>query len=120
MSRDTIRWRLLVSAAEDFEPLFHALWEFGVPADPQPGAPSADEIKAVLWELIDEGLIELYQGQTPDGEFVPMGADRRPTVFQSPDSWRVYEDPANDVRYSTTAAGDEAVRRPPQGADEPA
>ena len=35
-----VRRRHLISAAEDFEPLFHALWEFGIPADPVPGAPS--------------------------------------------------------------------------------
>jgi hypothetical protein len=115
MSREAIRWRLLVSAAEDYEPLFHALWEFGVPADPLPGAPSEDEIKDALWELIEEGLVDLFQGQTPNGEFVPLAADRRRSVFQAADSWRAYEDPKRDVRYSTTAAGDEAVRRPPEG-----
>jgi hypothetical protein len=26
MTDGEVRWRLLVSAAEDYEPLFHALW----------------------------------------------------------------------------------------------
>jgi len=111
ISRNAVRRRLLVSAAEDYEPMFHALWEFGVPNNPVPGAPSADEIKAALWELIEDGLVDLFRGRTPDGDFVPVAPDRRRAAFLAPESWWVGEDPDHDVRYSTTPAGDEAVGR---------
>jgi hypothetical protein len=118
MSAAEVRWRLLVSAAEDYEPLFKALWEFGVPAAPRPGAPTADEIKAALWELIDSGLVDLFHGVDEDGDFLPISPDLRREAFDDPDSWQVLEDPEVDVRYSTTAAGDEAVATPPAGLPE--
>lgn len=108
-----VRWRLLVSAAEDYEPLFKALWEFGVPAHPRPGAPTAGEIKAALWKLVDQGLVDLFHGVDDNDDFLPVPPERRREVFDDPNSWAVLEDPAVDVRYSTTAAGDVAVATRP-------
>lgn len=110
MSRDEVRRQLLISAAEDYEPMFHALWEFGVPADPVPGAPTADEIKATLWELIEDGLVELFQGESPDGKPLVLPRERRMRVYLDPATWEVREDPATDVRYSSTPAGDAALQ----------
>ncbi len=105
-----VRWRLLVSAAEDYTPLVHALWEFGIPADPLPGAPTSDDIKAALWGLIEEGLVDLFV-PGPDGEPRAVAAADRPRLFITPSSWEVG---TATVLYSSTAAGDEAVRtRPP-------
>jgi hypothetical protein len=104
-----VRWRLLVSAAEDYSPLFQALWEFGVPASPRAGAPSEDEIKTALWSLIDQGLVDLFHGVDANDDFIPVPPQNRRQLFADPQSWRVLEDPAVDVRYSTTATGDEAV-----------
>jgi hypothetical protein len=115
MDPDEVRWRLLVSAAEGYEPMFHALWEFGVPDDPRPGAPPADEIKAVLRGMIEQGLIELFQGVDDKDDFVPVPACHRRDVFDDPHSWQIPEDPKTDVRYSTTSAGDAAVARQPDG-----
>lgn len=109
MTEAEVRWRLLISAAEDYEPLFHALWEFGVPADPRPGAPSEDEIKSALWSLIDQGLVELFHGLDANDDFIPVPPQNRREMFADSQSWQVLEDPAVDVRYSTTVAGDEAV-----------
>jgi hypothetical protein len=67
-------------------------------------------VKAALWQLIDEGLVELVHGQDSDGDFVPVPPTRRSDVFDDPRAWRVTEDPASDFRYSTTSAGDEHVR----------
>jgi hypothetical protein len=113
MRDSEVRWRLLVSAAEDYEPLFKALWEFGVPANPRPGAPTAEGIKAALWELIDSGLVDLFHGVDDSGDFLPVAPENRRATFDAPDSWQVLEDPAVDVRYSTTESGDEAVATPP-------
>jgi hypothetical protein len=110
MSEAEVRRRLLISAAEDYEPLFHALWEFGIPADPVPGAPSASEVKATLWRLIEEGLVTLYHGQAADGDFVSVPRADLRTVFFDPRAWEVREDPADDYRYSTTPSGDAEVR----------
>ncbi len=115
MTEVEVRWRLLVSAAEDYAPLFKALWEFGVPADPRPGAPSEDGIKAALWALIEEGLVDLFHGVDADDDFVPVAPEKRPAVFADAESWAVLEDPAADVRYSTTEAGDAAVAVQPEG-----
>ena len=110
ISAAEVRRRLLISAAEDYEPMFHALWEFGIPADPVPGAPSQNEVKEILWRLIEDGLVDLFQGQDAQGEFIPVSPKLRKDVFLDPLAWRVIEDPAVDVRYSTTAAGDAEVR----------
>ena len=110
ISEAEVRRRLLISAAEDYEPMFHALWEFGIPANPVPGAPSANEVKEILWRLIEDGLVDLFQGQDAGGEFIPVPRKLRKDVFLDPLAWRVMEDPAVDVRYSTTAAGDAEVR----------
>jgi hypothetical protein len=110
ISAAEVRRRLLISAAEDYEPMFHALWEFGIPADPVPGAPSQNEVKEILWRLIEDGFVDLFQGQDAQGEFIPVPPKLRKNVFLDPLAWRVIEDPAVDVRYSTTAAGDAEVR----------
>ena len=118
MSDDEVRWRLLVSAAEDYEPLFKALWEFGVPAHPRPGAPTADEIKTALWKLVDQGLVDLFHGVDDNDDFLPVSPERRREVFQDPKSWEILEDPTVDVRYSSTPAGDAAVANRPAGLPE--
>src|SRR6185503_7120443 len=105
MGEAEIRRRLLISAAEDYEPLFHALWEFGIPQNPVPGAPSEEAVKAALWQLIEDGLVELFHGQNSNGDFIPVTPTRRRDVFDDPRTWQVTEDPASDFRYSTTAAG---------------
>ncbi|HEX5204783.1 MAG TPA: hypothetical protein VFW27_33090 [Actinoplanes sp.] len=119
MSPAEVRWRLLVSAAEDYTPLFQALWEFGVPEHPRPGAPTADEVKFHLWQLIEAGLVELFHGVDDAGDFIPVLAEERTRVYLAPASWEVVENPATDVRYSTTPAGDEAVARRPDDVAEP-
>ena len=102
-----MRRTLLISAAEDYEPMFHAIWEFGsLGLD----APSEGAVKAVLWELIEEGLVDLFHGQDTRGDFIPVPPTRRSAVFNDPQAWQVVEDPASDFRYSTTPAGDEYVR----------
>ena len=110
ISAAEVRRRLLISAAEDYEPMFHALWEFGIPANPVPGAPSENEVKEILWRLIEDGLVDLFRGQDARGEFISVPRKFRRDVFHDPLAWRVMEDPAVDVRYSTTAAGDAEVR----------
>jgi hypothetical protein len=92
MSAVDVRWRLLVSAAEDYEPMFHALWEFGVPDQRRSGAPPADEIKAALWALIKEGLIEVFQGLDTNEDVVPVPAHRH-ELFEDPNSWRSTKTP---------------------------
>jgi hypothetical protein len=113
MGEAEIRRRLLISAAEDYEPLFHALWEFGIPRDPVPGAPSEEAVKAALWQLIEDGLVELFHGQDDDGAFVPVPPAHRRNTFDNPESWRVAEDPTTDVRYSTTPSGDAETQNLP-------
>jgi hypothetical protein len=113
MGEAEIRRKLLISAAEDYEPLFHALWEFGGSRKPELDSPSEGVVKAVLWQLIEGGLVDLFHGQDSHGEFIPVPAARRRDVFDDPQAWQVAEDPASDFRYSTTAAGDEYVRHLP-------
>jgi hypothetical protein len=119
LSAADVRWRLLVSAAEDYTPLFQALWEFGVPSQPRAGAPTADEIKFQLWQLIEAGLVELFHGLDDAGGFIPVPAADRAALYLAPASWEVIENPATDVRYSTTSAGDEAAARRPDDVAEP-
>jgi hypothetical protein len=59
--------------------------------------------------LIEQGLVELLHGVDANGDHIPVPAPNRAAVFADPQSWRVLEDPAVDVRYSTTNRGDEAV-----------
>jgi hypothetical protein len=113
MGEAEIRRKLLVSAAEDYEPLFHALWEFGSSGKPELDATSEGAVKAVLWQLIEDGLVDLFHGQDSRGEFIPVPPTRRSDVFNDPQAWQVAEDPASDFRYSTTPAGDEYVRHLP-------
>lgn len=119
LSSADVRWRLLVSAAEDYTPLFQALWEFGLPLDPRPGAPTVDEVKFQLWQLIEDGLVDLFHGLDEAGNFIPVPAEERTRVYLAPASWDVVEDPATDVRCATTSAGDEAAARRPDGVAEP-
>jgi len=119
MTPAAVRWRLLVSAAEDVEPMFQALWEFGIPAQPKPGGPTLDQVKGALWQLIQEGLVTLFHGLDAHGDFIPVPPEWLASVYADPRSWEEREDPATDVRYSTTPAGDEAVRVRPPDVPEP-
>ena len=119
MSAAEVRWRLLVSAAEDCEPLFHALWEFGIPASPRPGGPTLDQVKGTLWQLVTEGLVALFRGLDAQDNHVPVPPEWAAAVFADPASWAEIEEPATDVRYSTTPAGDAAVHARPPGVREP-
>ncbi len=119
MSPGEVRWRLLVSAAEDYEPLFQALWEFGLPGSPQPGGPTVDQVKGTLWQLITEGLVALFRGLDARDNYVLVPPEWTASVFADPASWAEIEDPAAGVRYSTTPAGDTAVRVRPANVPEP-
>jgi hypothetical protein len=113
MSPAEIRWRLLVSAAEDYTPTYQALWEFGVPAAPLPGAPSTDVITATLAELIRAGLVELYRMDPAGTEHRPVPATEREHLLASPATWTVPERFEDQVYYATTPAGDAAVAHRP-------
>jgi hypothetical protein len=110
-----LRWRLLLLAGEDHVRMVEALWEFGWPDDPVPGAPAPEAIRATLRRLIAEGLVTLLWSRQRDDATAPIPADQQPAAFDDPAVWEPPEDAEWIVCFTTTAAGDEALRhRPPE------
>jgi hypothetical protein len=115
MSPEEVRWRLLVTAAEDYANPIEALWEFGLPDDPVDGAPDPDTIRATLRDLVAEGLVRLYWNQEVYGDPRPVPEEEQLAVLDDPSNWRLFQEGERGVRFTTTPAGDEAVGRRPPG-----
>lgn len=111
MTADDARWWLLVLAAEDYCSLVEALWEFGLPDSPLPGAPDEPTIRALLWDLVDEGLVGLHYCREIYGEITPVAAQDTGSVFSDPRSWTEPEEGRTGIRFSCTPAGDDLVHR---------
>lgn len=114
MSAAEVRWRLLVLAAEDYSNLVEAWWDFGLPEGPVPGAPDQQAVRAALRELVVEGLVELYWCAEVYGDMEPVAPAEQLAVFDDDGNWRLFQEGERGVRFTTSAAGDEAVgHRPP-------
>lgn len=115
MSTDEIRRRLLLSAGEDYKNLYEALWEFGLPDHATEQSPEVDTVKATLELLISEELVRLYWCAEVYGDMTPIPADEQLVVFADEHNWRIPQEGETGVRFTTTPAGDEALRHRPEG-----
>jgi hypothetical protein len=118
MRADEVWWRLLVSAGEDYQSLNEALWEFGLPDHATAGAPDVATVKATLRRLVADGLVRLYWCAEVYGDVTPVPADEQLAVLDDERHWRVPQQGETGVRYTTTPAGDEALRQRPAGVPE--
>jgi hypothetical protein len=115
MDPAVLRWRLLLLAGEDHIRMVEALWEFGWPDAPVPGAPPQEAVRATLRALVAEGLVTLLWSHEDDQATAPIPADQQLAAFDDPAVWDPPEDADWVVRFTTTAAGDEALRHRPPG-----
>jgi len=113
ISADDVRWRLLLSASEDYTSLYEALWEFGLPDHATGSSPDIDTVRATLRDLVADGLVRLYWCGEVYGDMTPVPADGQLTVLEDEHNWRIPQQGEIGVRYTTTPAGDKAVMQPP-------
>ena len=113
MTADDARWWLLVLAAEDYCSLVEALWEFGLPDNPLPGAPDEATVRTLLWDLVEQGLIGLHYCREVYGEINPVSEDDLPRVYHDPASWSEPHEGAVGIRFACTPAGDAIIRSRP-------
>lgn len=113
MTAEDARWWLLVLAAEDYCSLVEALWEFGLPDNPLPGAPDEHTVRTLLWDLVDQGLIALHYCREVYGEINPVSEVDRSKVFEDPASWAEPREGMLGIRFACTPAGDEVVHSRP-------
>jgi hypothetical protein len=110
MNSDELRWRLLVSAGEDYKSLYEALWEFGLPDHATAESPSVDSVKATLARLISEGLVRLYWCAEVYGDMAPIPVDEQLAIYADEHNWRIPQQGETGVRFTSTPAGDEVLR----------
>lgn len=118
MSEAEVRWRLLLLAAEDYANLIEALWEFGLPDEPVAGAPAPEAVRATLRGLVAEGLVDLHWCEEVYGPTESIPPEQRLAAFDDDGNWRLFQQGERGVRFTTSPAGDDAVRtRPPDVPD---
>ena len=115
MSADEVRWRLLISAGEDYKNLYEALWEFGLPDHATAQSPDIDTVKTTLERLVSDGLVRLYWCAEVYGDMTPVAAAEQSAVFDDEHNWRIPQQGETGVRFTTTPAGDDALRHRPEG-----
>lgn len=110
MTAEDARWWLLVLAADDYCSLVEALWEFGLPDNPLPGAPDEATVRHLLWDLVQNDLVALHYCREIYGETQPVSPEDRAKVFEDPASWAEPHEGETGIRFACTPAGDELVR----------
>jgi hypothetical protein len=110
MTADDAKWWLLVLAADDYCSLVEALWEFGLPDNPVPGAPDEATVRRLLWDLVQQDLVGLHYCREIYGDTDPVSPDDLSRVFDDPQSWAEPHEGQVGIRFACTPLGDDLVR----------
>jgi hypothetical protein len=112
MNKKAARKELLWSAHEDWTGLWEAAWSMQTMWPELQGQPAIDAARSVLQDLLREGLVYLCWFDEETNQERAISVEEAYSLLTSPENWRPPVSSKGQIRFATTAAGDQVVLRP--------